>query len=473
MKGKMADIKVIDAALEKILPRFGVSALKKEQRSILDAMIEGKDCMAILPTGFGKSLPFQVYIPLMREMNPGFSAVILVCCPLVALMQDQVKKISAVPGISAAYKGLSEESDRQILSGEIDVIYASPESLISNAVWREDMKKLNVQNIVIDEFHTIATWGEDRMGLKKQAFRKWFSHVGELRSLFPKASVIALSATSTVKIQKRVSKQLSFGPNTVEIVMSPNKANIKYSISKVSSDLEMAMSWLVDGIQHLQSDFPKTLLYCSSINDVSKLYTYLIKELDGTSPLIEMFHSETPIGKKTEIVNCLNDQNNTSKIRLVICTTALGMGIDVSHCNSVILFGIPENIVDLVQEIGRIGRDGESSIALILFNAYHLRRLDKSMKDILRSPTCRRINIMKQFLSESNLSELEQDVKKHTCCDVCHKLCSCGNCEYLSLERLFEQSVISNSDSNEAEDSFGSSDNDFLDGTLDLNSCYA
>lgn len=308
--------------------------------------------------------------------------------------------------------------------------------------------------------------GEDQNGCKKQAFRKWFSHVGELRSLFPKAGVVALSATSTVKIQKRVSKQLCVGPNAVEIIMSPNKANIKYSVYKVSSDIEVAMSWLVDGIQHLQNDFPKSLLYCSSINDVSKLYTYLMKELDATShSLIEMFHSETPTAKKTDIVNCLSDQNQTSKIRLVICTSALGMGIDVSHCNSVILFGIPENIVDLVQEIGRIGRDGNSSVALILFNSYHLRRLEKSMKEILSLNTCRRLSVMKHFLSESKLSELAQETGKHTCCDVCHKTCSCGNCEYLSLERLFDQGV-SNSDSNESEDSSGISD-DCLDDTLD------
>ena len=81
----------------------------------------------------------------------------------------------------------------------------------------------------------------------------------------------------------------------------------------------------------------------------------------------------------------------------MICTSALGMGIDVSECSNVILFGLPENMVDIVQEIGRIGRDGESSVALILFNAYHLRKLDKAVKDILCSDTCRKLQLFTTF----------------------------------------------------------------------------
>lgn len=122
--------------------------------------------------------------------------------------------------------------------------------------------------------------GEDIRGLNKQAFRKWFASVGDLRSLFSQANVVALSATCTQNIKKRVTKQVCFGPNTVEIFKSPNKANIKLSACKVSNELEIAMTWLVDGLKQLAGDFSKTLLYCYSINDVSKLYSYFSKELD-------------------------------------------------------------------------------------------------------------------------------------------------------------------------------------------------
>lgn len=244
-------------------------------------------------------------------------------------------------------------------------------------------------------------------------------------------------------------KQLCFGPNTVEIFKSPNKANIKLSVCKVSNELEIAMSWLVDGLKQLAGDFPKTLLYCYSINDVSKLYSYFSKELDEETfgSLIDMFHSETPPSKKEEIVKFLGDKTNSSKKRLVICTNALGMGIDVSNCCSVILFGMPDNIVDLVQEIGRIGRNGEQSIAMILFNSYHLRRLNKDMKEILCSSDCRRLNIMRHFLMDSYLKELEKDTGVHTCCDICQKGCKCDNCELLLLERLLENEVLTDTDS--------------------------
>lgn len=130
--------------------------------------------------------------------------------------------------------------------------------------------------------------GEDQSGLNKQAFRKWFACIGELRSLFPQANVVALSATCTLKIKKRVTKQLCFGPNTVEIFKSPNNSNITLSVYKVSKELDIAMSWLVDGLKQ----FPKNMLYCYSINDASKIYFYFAKELDNS--FIDIFHSEPP-----------------------------------------------------------------------------------------------------------------------------------------------------------------------------------
>lgn len=149
-----------------------------------------------------------------------------------------------------------------------------------------------------------------------------------------------------------------------------------------------------------------------------------------------MFYSESYPSKKEEIVTFLGDKTNSSKKRLVICTNALGMGIDVADCCSVILFGMPDNIVDLVQEI-----------AMILFNSYHLRRLNKDMKEILCSSNCRILNIMRHFLMDSVLKELGKDIGVNTCCDICQKGCKCDNCELLLLERLLEIEVLTDTDS--------------------------
>lgn len=123
-------------------------------------------------------------------------------------MQDHVDKLADIPDLTAAYKGSSTQGDENIKDGRIDIIYASPESLVGDPVWRSNFQKLKVSVLVIDEFHTIATWGTDDDGTQKQAFRKWFPAVGELRSLFPSAAVLSLSATCTSNIRKRVSKVL-------------------------------------------------------------------------------------------------------------------------------------------------------------------------------------------------------------------------------------------------------------------------
>lgn len=104
---KMADMSTIEKALKKTLQSFGISYLKPEQRRILDLLLDRKDCLVILPTGFGKSLPFHLFLPVIREINADFEeTVILVCCPLIVLMQDQVAKLSTITNISAAYKGI-------------------------------------------------------------------------------------------------------------------------------------------------------------------------------------------------------------------------------------------------------------------------------------------------------------------------------------------------------------------------------
>ncbi|CAC5407726.1 recQ [Mytilus coruscus] len=175
-------------------------------------------------------------------------------------MQDQVENI-AHWNITAAYKGSCPQSDDRIKEGLIIVIFASPETLVVDPYWRTCLKKLNIKLIVIDEFHTIAIWGQDE-GDRKEAFRKWFSNVGELRSLFPDATVVALSATCTVSIRKKVMKILQLAEDTTEINLSPNKSNIKLVSSKIKNEIEMGMTW--------RKDLMCNFLRNSDLNDLMK-----------------------------------------------------------------------------------------------------------------------------------------------------------------------------------------------------------
>ncbi|VDI28640.1 Hypothetical predicted protein [Mytilus galloprovincialis] len=214
-----SDSSEINEAIIKILPQFGVKELKAEQMKILKCMISRDDCLAVLPTGFGKSLPFQMCIPVQRELHINDIGKIIVCCPLVSIMKDQVERLQKIPNLKAVYIGSSSDISEDMK--DVNIIYASPETLVGDPICREVLKTLHVSTIVIDEFHTIATWGEDIDG--KPAFRKWFQHIGEIRSICPTASVLALSATCTLKIRKRVMNALNLSPDVTDITMSPNK----------------------------------------------------------------------------------------------------------------------------------------------------------------------------------------------------------------------------------------------------------
>lgn len=450
----MAEIasRTFESILKEVITTFNVESLKPEQDIIVKSMLSKRDCLAVLPTGYGKSLPYQIYIPLVRELKKyeaeldhdragyekfqfGENEKVVVCCPLLALMEDQVKRLETVPGLRVGYKGSSPDVDAKIKSGEIDLIFASPESLVGDAYWRAQMQQLAVGIIVIDEFHTITTWGGDEEIEEHSAFRKWFRCIGELRALFPKASILALSATCTIKIKTRVMKMLNLKMESTTILsVSPNKSNVKLLVKQIDNDITSSMFWLLDNLQRLKENFPKLLIYANSITDVAKLYNYMVTEVPECRNYLEMFHSETPERKKTSIIQALCKEN--SSIRIVFATSALGMGIDVKDCNGLILFGPPKNVVDLVQEIGRVGRNGKLSCAVMMFNSQGLRNVEEDIKTIYRENKCRRKLVMQNFLQESELQELSSECDKHTCCDVCSQKCACGNCEQLDIEKM-------------------------------------
>ncbi|XP_069103109.1 ATP-dependent DNA helicase RecQ-like [Argopecten irradians] len=151
-----------DEAIESVLRLFEVDTLKKEQKELLSCIIEGLDCLAILPTGFGKSLPYQMAVSVLREVaiasGSVFAKKIIVCCPLIALMKDQVERLRNIPGIRAVYQDGSPETDAAIQHGCFDYLFAPPELLVGDESFRELLGKFDVATIVVDEFHTIACW---------------------------------------------------------------------------------------------------------------------------------------------------------------------------------------------------------------------------------------------------------------------------------------------------------------------------
>ena len=299
--------------------------------------------------------------------------------------------------------------------------------------------------------------GDDENG--REAFRRWFHHVGELRSLFPSASVLALSATCTKKVSKRVLKILNISEDAVQIAVSPDKPNIKLVVVKISNSLEIAMSWLIDALSEKQ--LPRTLLYCNSIKNASSLYSYIITEIPDCKS-VEMYHSETPSEKKEKILQAMQDPE--SDVCLVIATSSLGMGVDCIKFNNVILYGPPKTVVEIIQEVGRVGRDGQMSTALLLYNSFHLRTADDDVKKIYKSAQCRRVSLLQPFLNQQELDELKENIVSSSCCDICAQENSNDQLSLFGIEQLLAATTKNEENADITSDTCSSDDtiqNDF------------
>ena len=288
--------------------------------------------------------------------------------------------------------------------------------------------------------------------------------------------MLALSATCTKKMLRKVTDALLMTGCKNFISKNPNKENIKYVVRKIDNDVQSSMFWLIDALEKYKDKFPRTLIYCNSIKDVSVIYNYVIEEVPECKAYIDMYHSETTSEKKTHIISQLT---KVSDLKLVICTSALGMGIDVEDCNGVVMYGPPSTAVDFLQESGRVGRNGNKSVGVLLYHSYQLQNVDDDIKSLLKETTCRRLSIMNCFVKSQELEEIKsRHYKKHDCCDLCEKKCDCKQCVTLPLEKILELSDLGVATTDEVSDSDSDSNtisyiyqsaSDTDDALLDLN----
>jgi len=173
------------------------------------------------------------------------------------------------------------------------------------------------------------------------------------------------------------------------------------------------MQWLVDALDKLKLDFLRTIIYANTIKQLSDLYAYLCVENPDAIGLIDMFHSETQEDKKRVLL--LNFKTITVIYESLLATSALGMVIDIANFNSCILYGAPSSVIDLVQEVGRIGRNAEEAIVMLLYNRHHLQHAESCVKKIYKTKTCVRFSIMEEFLSKTELGMIKTGT--HSCCD--------------------------------------------------------
>ena len=326
---------------------WGYDSFRKRQEDVVDTALEGRDVLAILPTGGGKSVCFQV--PAM--LGDGIT---LVITPLIALMKDQVQNLNA-RGIKALCinAGMGRREVEVALNnaayGDFKFLYVSPER-IGTQLFRSYVQAMKVDYIVIDEAHCISQWGYD--------FRPDYLNIGALRELVD-APVIALTATATPQVADDIMERLGFKEKTL----------IKSGFERPE------LSYIV---RHTEDKLGQLLNICTNVKGTGIVYVRSRKKAEELSAFLiangfsaSFYHAGLGQAMRTE----RQEQWKKDDIRIMVCTNAFGMGIDKPDVRFVVHFDVPDCPEAYFQEAGRGGRDGKRSYAALLWNSSDIQRL--------------------------------------------------------------------------------------------------
>ena len=322
---------------------FGFDSFRADQERVIDNVMAGMDVFVLMPTGGGKSLCFQ--IPAL--LRPGVGIVV---SPLIALMKDQVDALKSAGVAAEAYNSaLDKEQARQILArlhqGELDLLYISPEKLISGG-FLERLSEIDVSLIAIDEAHCVSQWGHD--------FRPEYAALGQLRERFLGTPIIALTATADKQTRADILRVLQI-PHAQVHISGFDRPNIRYTVLEKHKPAEQLMRFLDS--RRDQSG----IVYALSRRRVEEIAGRLVAE--GISAAA--YHA----GLSAEVRRQVQEGFVRDDIKVVVATVAFGMGIDKPNVRFVVHHDLPKHIEGYYQETGRAGRDGLPSDALLLFGA--------------------------------------------------------------------------------------------------------
>lgn len=310
------------------------------QEEIIRSILEGNDTLALLPTGGGKSICYQVPALMMDGLC-------LVISPLIALMQDQVNGLEqkGIPAV-ALHSGLAYYEVKKILQqathGDFTFLYLSPERL-ETALFKEYLPAMNVSLVVVDEAHCVSQWGYD--------FRPPYLRIAQLREEVPGIPLIAVTASATPVVQEDILVQLKMHHPKV-FRQSFERPNISYSCFCVDSK--------INKLQEILNNVPgSSIVYCSSRKQTKEL-AYL---LNLQNIQADHYHAGLSQEQRTQ----KQEAWIQNRVRVMVCTNAFGMGIDKADVRSVIHYDIPDCLENYYQEAGRAGRDGKRSYAVQIY----------------------------------------------------------------------------------------------------------
>lgn len=371
--------------LQLLKKHFGFSGFLAGQQAIINDVMAGKDTLAIMPTGAGKSLCYQ--LPALA-----LEGTAIVVSPLIALMKDQVDALRA-NGISAAYYNSTQPASEQqeiidkVRTDALDLIYVAPESL---SLLQPVLQEVKLNLIAIDEAHCISSWGHD--------FRPAYTQLAYLKNVFPGIPVIALTATADKPTQEDIKVQLNI-PQAGVHLSSFDRKNIYLEVRPGQNRINQILNFIK------KRPTESGIIYCLSRKGTEKL----ADKLTAKGYAAAAYHAGlSPEERATIQEDFINDRTP-----IVVATIAFGMGIDKSNVRWVIHYNMPKNIEGYYQEIGRGGRDGLPSTSLMFYSyadvvqlsqfamgsakeEYQLAKLER-MKQFAEALNCRRRMLLGYF----------------------------------------------------------------------------
>ena len=321
---------------------FGYDTYRPLQREVIENVLAGRDTLAIMPTGGGKSLCYQIPALLMDGLT-------VVVSPLIALMKDQVEQLRA-SGVPSLFLNSSlapleyQENMEYVKRGEVKLLYVAPETLLTPRILSL-LASLKVDLLTIDEAHCISEWGHD--------FRPEYRQLVEVRKRFPEAVCLALTATATSRVRQDIRTTLKFS-TTNEFVASFNRENLYIEVLRKQDPYAQTIAMLE------RYKDQSGIIYCFSRKQVDELAAYLAHRGYSVRP----YHAGLEDGERR--------RNQEAFIRddaqIIVATIAFGMGINKPDVRFVIHFDLPKSIEGYYQEIGRAGRDGLPAHCLLLYS---------------------------------------------------------------------------------------------------------
>ncbi len=380
---------------------FGYDTFRELQADIIAHVMEGGDALVLMPTGGGKSLCYQLPALLMEGTA-------VVVSPLISLMKDQVTQLRANGICAATLNSANTDAEsfyvrRTIASGELKLLYISPERLLTELSYL--FHELKVSLFAIDEAHCISHWGHD--------FRKEYSQLGVLKQEYPNTPIVALTATADKVTREDILQQLNI-PTAPVFMSSFDRPNLSIKVRMISKE-RLRQDQVLDFV--LSHPGECGIVYCLSRKTCETIASML--SLHGIS--VAVYHAGLNADERERAQqDFVND-----RVQVICATIAFGMGINKSNVRFVVHYNLPKSIESYYQEIGRAGRDGVPSDTLLLYGLQDVKQLRKfaeesgqedinterlnRMVEYAQSGVCRRRTLLNYFGQSTD--------------------CNCGNCD--------------------------------------------